>query len=133
MTKKKRKPCEGPDLFAAAGLSEQTAPRSGYHKCTPGAAKPSRKARGKTSTSPTGKEHKNESYLRDSAVAERYGVARQTVWRWAAQGTLPKPVKLSEGVTRWRMSDLCAHEASRPTAKTVRPRSGTPSKGRGQQ
>lgn len=131
MTRKMRTPCEGPDLFAAAGVTETTAPRSSAEKCTPKAPPHSRQARGKTGTPLAGKEQSNEIYLRDSDVAQRYGVARQTVWRWAAQGTLPEPVKLSKGVTRWRMSDLWAHEASRPKVKAVRPRSRTGSKSRG--
>lgn len=51
-------------------------------------------------------------YIPDTAVAERYGINRITVWRWAAAGRIPKPVKLSPGCTRWRISDLEAVEAT---------------------
>ena len=44
-------------------------------------------------------------YLTDKAVAERYSIARSTVWHWESNGMMPKPVKLN-GSTRWRLSDL---------------------------
>ena len=50
-------------------------------------------------------------YLNSSQVAERYGVSPDTVWRWSRNGEMPKPVKLSPGSTRWRLSDLTRHEA----------------------
>ena len=50
-------------------------------------------------------------YLGVARVAERYGVSADTVWRWSRNGDMPKPFKLSAGCTRWRMSDLLAHEA----------------------
>ncbi|MFD1341486.1 helix-turn-helix transcriptional regulator [Litorisediminicola beolgyonensis] len=53
-----------------------------------------------------------ECYLRDKDVARRYGVCRQTVWRWAERGILPQPVRLSRGATRWRLSELKAAEQS---------------------
>lgn len=49
-------------------------------------------------------------YIPDTAVAERYGISRITVWRWVATGRLPAPVKLSPGCTRWRVADLEAAE-----------------------
>lgn len=42
----------------------------------------------------------------DKLLAEIYGVSRATIWRWANQGILPKPVKLSAGVTRWKVADI---------------------------
>jgi prophage regulatory protein len=53
-------------------------------------------------------------YLSDSQVAKRYGVSRQTVWRWAnSDNTLPKPIKLSPGCTRWNLRDLENWEAAK--------------------
>ena len=49
-------------------------------------------------------------YLNVAQVAERYGVSTDTVWRWSRNGDMPKPVKLSPGSTRWRLSDLIDHE-----------------------
>jgi predicted DNA-binding transcriptional regulator AlpA len=45
-------------------------------------------------------------YVSASQLAERYSVSRATVWRWAANGLLPKPVKLSSSTTRWRLSEI---------------------------
>lgn len=46
-------------------------------------------------------------YLPDTAVAERYDIARQSVWRWASSDpSFPKPIKLSPGCSRWRVEDL---------------------------
>ena len=50
-------------------------------------------------------------FLSDSEVANRYGVTRQTIWRWATLGRLAPPIKLGENCTRWRRSDVEAFEA----------------------
>lgn len=52
-------------------------------------------------------------YVRDRDLATRYGVDRVTIWRWACNGTLPQPIKLTPGTTRWRVADILAHEAAR--------------------
>ncbi len=52
-------------------------------------------------------------YLTDRQVAERYGVSRTTIWLWKRKGDFPKAVRLSAGMTRWRLSDIEAWEASR--------------------
>jgi prophage regulatory protein len=51
-----------------------------------------------------------ERYLKDTEVAERFGIARQTVWKRVNQGYLPAPVKLPPNSTRWRLSSLLAFE-----------------------
>ncbi len=53
------------------------------------------------------------TYLSDTDLAARFGVVRQTIWRWVADGRFPKPIKLSTGCTRWRGEDVEAWEASR--------------------
>lgn len=56
-----------------------------------------------------------DAYLSIKEVAQRYRVSASTPWRWAndpATG-FPKPVSLSPGCTRWRLSDLEAWEAAR--------------------
>lgn len=45
-------------------------------------------------------------YGSDVQLAELFNVSRATIWRWAASGILPKPVKLSPGVTRWRLDQI---------------------------
>ncbi|WP_298220755.1 AlpA family transcriptional regulator [Halothiobacillus sp.] len=40
-------------------------------------------------------------FFSDKALAERYQVTRQTIWRWVRENRLAKPVKLAAGSTRW--------------------------------
>lgn len=35
-------------------------------------------------------------------------VAHSTLWRMVAEGRFPKPIKLSERVTAWRIEDVMA-------------------------
>ncbi|MEP3675377.1 AlpA family phage regulatory protein [Sulfitobacter sp.] len=114
MPKKIRQTRENLDLFAIAGLPQQTFRRNGNLKPAPPKAKPSRKKQQKATSANPVNEAPSERYLRDAEVAHRYGVGRQTVWRWAAKGALPEPIKLSVSVTRWRLSDLVTHENSLP-------------------
>ncbi|MFC0201475.1 helix-turn-helix transcriptional regulator [Paracoccus rhizosphaerae] len=56
-------------------------------------------------------------FISDKQVAERYGVARPTVWRWLkADPTFPKPVSLSSGCTRWKLDEIEQWEAARRAA-----------------
>jgi|APLak6261699311_1056244.scaffolds.fasta_scaffold05438_2 predicted DNA-binding transcriptional regulator AlpA len=56
-------------------------------------------------------------YLSDSQIATRYGVSRQTVWRWASNDPkFPSCTKLSPGCTRWKLSDLEAWESAKGVA-----------------
>jgi prophage regulatory protein len=43
-------------------------------------------------------------YSSDRQLAEQYAVSRATIWRWASEGRIPQPVKLSPGCTRWNMA-----------------------------
>lgn len=52
-------------------------------------------------------------YLTVNDVATRLSVSKDTIWRWARLGTSPEAVRLSAGVTRWRLTDIEAREASR--------------------
>mgnify|MGYP006285887575 CR=1 FL=1 len=45
----------------------------------------------------------------DRDLAERYRISRQSVWRWARIGKLPKPRSIGENSTRWLASEV--HEA----------------------
>lgn len=42
-------------------------------------------------------------------VANLLGVHARSVWRLAQTGDLPAPIRLSERVVRWRLSDLREH------------------------
>lgn len=48
-------------------------------------------------------------YVSDEWLAEYFSVTRSTIWRWARDGRLPAPTKLSPGCSRW---DLRAIEAA---------------------
>ena len=57
-----------------------------------------------------------ETFLRDTDLALRYGVARNTVWRWQRERSdMPRAVRFSAGCTRWRLSDIEAWEATKDT------------------
>lgn len=55
-----------------------------------------------------------ERYLSVQDVARRYSISIQTVWRHTKHNPdFPKPIKILNGSTRWRMSDILAFEVSR--------------------
>jgi predicted DNA-binding transcriptional regulator AlpA len=43
--------------------------------------------------------------LSDREAAAVLGCARSSVWRWAAEGIIPKPLKIG-GMSRWRHSEI---------------------------
>ncbi|OZI43190.1 helix-turn-helix transcriptional regulator [Bordetella genomosp. 4] len=47
-------------------------------------------------------------YVRLPVVAAVCGLAKSTVWKWCAEGRLPKPLKLSPRVSAWPVSDIRA-------------------------
>ncbi|CAM3909229.1 AlpA family phage regulatory protein [Bordetella tumbae] len=47
-------------------------------------------------------------YVRLPVVAAVSGLAKSTVWKWCAEGRLPKPLKLSPRVSAWLVSDIRA-------------------------
>ncbi len=57
-----------------------------------------------------------ETYISDLQLAARYGIHRTTPWRWAQEGKFPKPVKLTAGCSRWKLSEVEAWEAARAAA-----------------
>lgn len=42
----------------------------------------------------------------DKELAQILGISRATVWRWASEGIIPKPIKITPGTTRWKLSDI---------------------------
>lgn len=54
-------------------------------------------------------------YLTVKDVASYFSISGATVWRWADRvSEFPAPIRLSEGVTRWRLQDIkVASEAMR--------------------
>ena len=47
-------------------------------------------------------------YLRLPEVLRRYPVSKSTWWAGVRQGRFPKPVKLGERCTAWRVEDIRA-------------------------
>ncbi|WP_377277324.1 helix-turn-helix transcriptional regulator [Rhizobium sp. R86522] len=93
-----------------AAVSEST-PVS--RQLTTGSADPQRKSRSLSPAHPGAEER----YLSVQDVARRYAVSVQTVWRHAKQNpAFPKPIKILNGSTRWRLSDVLAFEVSRGEA-----------------
>ncbi|NNE79999.1 MAG: AlpA family phage regulatory protein [Silicimonas sp.] len=55
-----------------------------------------------------------QTYLSDTDLADRFGVSRNTIWRWHRELLgFPRAVRLSQGCTRWRLSEIAEWEASR--------------------
>ena len=55
-----------------------------------------------------------ETYLSDTQLSARYAVHRTTPWRWAkTRPDFPKPVTLTPGCTRWKLSEIEAWEAAK--------------------
>lgn len=52
-------------------------------------------------------------YIRPKRLAELLGVSEATIWRKAKNGTLPRPVKLSERVTAFDAVEINAWIKSR--------------------
>ena len=50
--------------------------------------------------------HEVEYLFTDKQIAKRLGISRATTWRWVKKGDFPKPIKISDGCTRWRKTDL---------------------------
>ena len=49
-----------------------------------------------------------EGYIRVNDLIKVIPFSASTVWRKARGGTFPKPVKLSEQITAWRVEDVRA-------------------------
>lgn len=47
-----------------------------------------------------------ERLLQVKAVALIVGLGTSTIWAKAKKGTFPSPVKVSNHVTRWRLSEI---------------------------
>lgn len=45
-------------------------------------------------------------FYKATSIAKMLDVHPSTVWRWAEKGYLPRPIRFSGGVTRWRATDI---------------------------
>ena len=55
-------------------------------------------------------------FVRVRTLAAQLDVSVATIWRWAAEGRIPRPVKLSPGVTAWNAAAVSAALAAREQA-----------------
>ncbi len=49
-----------------------------------------------------------DRFIRIKEVMKLTGIARSTVWLWAKEGKLPKPIKLSPRLTVWSELEIQA-------------------------
>ena len=59
-----------------------------------------------------------KQFLTVRQLASRYSVNTSTIWRWSRDGEFPQPVQFSNKCTRWRLSEVEAHEAQLPSVQT---------------
>ena len=67
-------------------------------------------------------------FLTVEEVAQRYGVAKATVWRWVKNDpNFPEPIKLSPGTSRWTEEQLRVFErhAAKRGASNAKGQAGT--------
>jgi predicted DNA-binding transcriptional regulator AlpA len=57
--------------------------------------------------------HMQETYITDRQVGARFSVHHLTPRRWP---DFPKPIRLTPGCTRWRLSEIEAWEAAKASA-----------------
>lgn len=58
-----------------------------------------------------------------NAKPERIGllpVSEKTIWTWVKQGKFPQPIKMSDNVTVWRMSEVQAWIDAQANIATMR-------------
>ncbi|WP_252094083.1 helix-turn-helix transcriptional regulator [Rhizobium skierniewicense] len=58
-----------------------------------------------------------DSYLTLKEVTTNIKVATSTLYRWIADGKVPKPVRLGENCVRWRVADVKAWQESRQSGE----------------
>jgi prophage regulatory protein len=51
------------------------------------------------------------AWLSDKDLADRYGVCRITIWRWAKNGVIPPGKKIGPNTTRWSAAEIDARDA----------------------
>lgn len=56
------------------------------------------------------------AFLTAKQIANRYDVGVATIWRWAREGTMPKPIKIGPNCTRWKLDEIEKWEAEREMA-----------------
>ena len=55
-----------------------------------------------------------ETFLSDADLAKRYGVSRQSIWRWHRERSdFPRAISLTPGCTRWKLSEIETWESQK--------------------
>jgi len=55
----------------------------------------------------------NEMLLDSKQLEKRFGVCRQTIWRWVREGKMPPAIRFSRRTMRWRAEDIEAFERAK--------------------
>lgn len=67
----------------------------------------------------------DSKYASAATLARRYDTSASTIWRWAASGILPQPIKLGPNSTRWEVAACdAAMERRRSAGATPETRRG---------
>lgn len=56
-----------------------------------------------------------ERLLKEREVCEMVGISNSTLWRWVEAGLFPAQIRIGPRAVRWRLSEVLAWIASRPT------------------
>ena len=59
-----------------------------------------------TTKSPTSNTSPATGYASANTLAELLETTPSTIWRWSKKGRLPKPYRLGEGTTRWKLEEV---------------------------
>ena len=55
-----------------------------------------------------------EATLTLQDVATVYRVSKRTIWRWVAEGRLPRPLAITRRIRRWKACEIQQHLDSLP-------------------
>lgn len=58
-----------------------------------------------------------KKYVSVKFLQERYGISRETVYKYMADYNFPKQIKLTPGAARWLLTEVESWEAERGTSK----------------
>jgi len=60
---------------------------------------------------------KMKNIYRAKDLAEFFKVSESSIWRWSANGTIPKPLKISRRVSVWDLYEVIDHIEKKQTRK----------------
>jgi prophage regulatory protein len=58
-----------------------------------------------------------KNYFSAAELAKYFGLSQGTIWRWAKDGILPQPTRLTPKTVRWPASAIETFEQSGTTAR----------------